>query len=113
MNRKTDWESRRRAYEQALAPLFKRRREGPELAQARDIEGLGSAEAQGEVATRGSGVATLGVMSAFVPVRILEDAATASEWVAEVEVRGGRLIRVATGFDGAELARLVGVLESC
>lgn len=49
------------------------------------------------------------------PVELIELRATAARPVAaqpfEVELRSGRRVRVAAGFDAAELARLVVVLE--
>jgi len=62
-------------------------------------------------AAPGSGAATASAatVAAFVPVRLVEDAASAS--AVEVVLRGGRVVRVAAGFAAKTLREVVATLE--
>ncbi len=48
----------------------------------------------------------------FVPVRILDDEEPRTLGAIEILLRGGRIVRVTPGFDGATLAQAVAVLEA-
>ena len=48
---------------------------------------------------------------AFLPVRVLEMAASTSAEAIEIVVRGERTVRVRPGFDGELLRRVLEVLE--
>ena len=48
---------------------------------------------------------------AFVPVRVVPDALPACARTLEVVLAGGRIVRVAPGFDAATLRQVVAVLE--
>lgn len=51
-------------------------------------------------------------MPKIVPIQVVGQAhGGASETVFELELRGGRVLRVPHGFDEHELGRLIGVLE--
>ncbi len=51
-------------------------------------------------------------MPKIVPIEVVcQTHGGASETVFELELRGGRVLRVPHGFDERELARLIGVLE--
>ena len=49
--------------------------------------------------------------AAFVPVQILADVAPAKASALELVLAGGRIVRVAPGFDAATLRRLLAALE--
>ena len=62
----------------------------------------------------GSDAGSAGTVPEFKPVRIVEDAqpsASIEEASMEIELEGGRRIRVRPGFDGEALVRLVVALE--